>query len=129
MMSRPFIPTCVLQKNNLFFIVESEVCREFTFFVRLCSFITYRNHQNNFMNIDFTTQGTCSKRIEAEVENGIVKEVRFTGGCNGNLQGICALVKGMPVDEVIRKLEGIRCGSRPTSCPDQLCRALRSLQA
>jgi uncharacterized protein (TIGR03905 family) len=107
----------------LFFIVESEVCREFTFFV-----ITYRNHQNNFMNIDFTTQGTCSKRIEAEVENGIVKEVRFTGGCNGNLQGICALVKGMPVDEVIRKLEGIRCGSRPTSCPDQLCRALRSLQ-
>lgn len=69
------------------------------------------------MNIDFTTQGTCSKRIEAEVENGIVKEVRFTGGCNGNLQGICALVKGMPVDEVIRKLEGIRCGSRPTSCP------------
>ena len=81
------------------------------------------------MNIDFTTQGTCSKRIEAEVENGIVKEVRFTGGCNGNLQGICALVKGMPGDEVIRKLEGIRCGSRPTSCPDQLCRALRSLQA
>ena len=70
------------------------------------------------MNIDFTTQGTCSKRIEAEVENGIVKEVRFTGGCNGNLQGICALVKGMPVDEVIRKLEGIRCGSRLTSCPD-----------
>ena len=81
------------------------------------------------MKYSYRTTGTCSSQIDVEVENGIVKDVHFTGGCNGNLQGICALVKGMPVDEVIRKLEGIRCGSRPTSCPDQLCRALRSLQA
>ena len=76
----------------------------------------------------YQTKGTCSTSIDVEVEDGIIKFVQFYGGCNGNLQGICALVKGMPVDEVIRKLEGIRCGSRPTSCPDQLCRALRSLQ-
>lgn len=80
------------------------------------------------MKISYTTQGTCSRLIEAEVENGVLQEVRFTGGCNGNLQGISALVKGMSVDEVIRRLEGIRCGSRPTSCPDQLCKALRTLK-
>lgn len=79
------------------------------------------------MKISYTTQGTCSKLIEVEVENGILQEVHFTAGCNGNLQGISALVKGMPVDEVIRRLEGIRCGSRSTSCPDQLCKALRTL--
>lgn len=81
------------------------------------------------MKINYTTQGTCSKSIEVEVENGIVKEVHFVGGCNGNLQGIGALVKGMPVDEVVTRLEGIRCGSKLTSCPDQLCKALRSLKA
>lgn len=80
------------------------------------------------MKISYTTQGTCSKLIEAEVENGVLREVRFTGGCHGNLQGISALVKGMPVDEVINRLEGIRCGSRSTSCPDQLCKALRTLK-
>lgn len=81
------------------------------------------------MKIDYQTQGTCSTRIEAEVENGIVKNVCYTGGCNGNLKGICSLVKGMPVDEVIARLEGIRCGSKPTSCPDQLAKALRSAKA
>lgn len=81
------------------------------------------------MKINYTTQGTCSKSIEVEVENGIVKNVCFTGGCNGNLQGIGALVKGMKVDEVITRLEGIRCGSKLTSCPDQLCKALYSLKA
>ena len=80
------------------------------------------------MNIDFTTQGTCSKRIEAEVENGIVKEVRFTGGCNGNLQGISHLVEGMKIDDAISKLKGIRCGFKPTSCPDQLARALEEIK-
>ena len=77
----------------------------------------------------YKTQGTCSSLIEVEVENGIVTDIHFTGGCNGNLQGISSLVKGMAVDEVIARLEGIRCGSRPTSCPDQLCKALRSLQS
>lgn len=80
------------------------------------------------MKVCYKTQGTCSSLIEVEVENGIVTDVHFTGGCNGNLQGISSLVKGMAVDEVIARLEGIRCGSRPTSCPDQLCKALRSLQ-
>lgn len=80
------------------------------------------------MEINYTTQGTCSTRIEVEVEDGIVKNVRYTGGCNGNLQGISALVKGMPVEEVIARLEGIRCGNKITSCPDQLCKALRSMK-
>lgn len=80
------------------------------------------------MEINYTTQGTCSTRIELEVEDGIVKNVRYTGGCNGNLQGISALVKGMPVEEVIARLEGIRCGNKITSCPDQLCKALRSMK-
>lgn len=80
------------------------------------------------MVINYTTQGTCSTHIEVEIEDGIVKNVRYTGGCNGNLQGISALVKGMPVEEVIARLEGIRCGNKPTSCPDQLCKALRSIK-
>ena len=80
------------------------------------------------MKVCYETQGTCSSLIEVEVENGIVTDIHFTGGCNGNLQGISSLVKGMAVDEVIARLEGIRCGSRATSCPDQLCKALRSLQ-
>lgn len=77
------------------------------------------------MKISYRTQGTCSTLIEVDVEGGIVNEVHYTGGCNGNLQGISALVKGMPVDEVIKRLEGIRCGNKPTSCPDQLCKALK----
>ena len=77
------------------------------------------------MKINYKTQGTCSTDIEVDVEDGIVRDVHYVGGCNGNLQGISALVKGMPVDEVIRRLEGIRCGNKPTSCPDQLCKALR----
>lgn len=77
------------------------------------------------MKISYKTRGTCSTCIDVEVENGIVKDVRYTGGCNGNLKGISALVKGMPVDEVVRRLDGIRCGNKETSCPDQLCKALR----
>ena len=79
------------------------------------------------MKYTYKTQGTCSSHIELEVENGIVRQVAFWGGCNGNLQGISRLVKNLPVDEVIAKLEGIRCGNRPTSCPDQLCKALRQM--
>lgn len=73
----------------------------------------------------YKTSGTCSTFITVDVDNGILKDVSFQGGCNGNLKGICELVKGMPVNEVISKLEGISCGGRPTSCPDQLCQALR----
>ena len=77
------------------------------------------------MKINYRTQGTCSSFIEVEVENNKIKEVSFTGGCNGNLKGICSLVKGMEVNEVISRLEGIRCGNKNTSCPDQLCKALK----
>ncbi len=77
------------------------------------------------MKLTYKTAGTCSTAIEVNVDNGIVTDVRFAGGCNGNLQGICSLVKGMKVEEVLARLEGIRCGGRPTSCPDQLCKALR----
>jgi uncharacterized protein (TIGR03905 family) len=73
----------------------------------------------------YKTSGTCSSYIVLDVENGILKDASFQGGCNGNLKGICELVKGMPVEEIISKLEGISCGGRPTSCPDQLCQALR----
>ena len=77
------------------------------------------------MSYLYKTRGTCSKLIEVELDGDIVKSVKFTGGCNGNLQGIPRLVEGMTVDEVESRLTGIRCGMRPTSCPDQLARAVR----
>ena len=73
----------------------------------------------------YKTKGTCSTAIDIEVNDGIIESVQFTGGCNGNLKGICALVKGMRVEDAIEKLEGIRCGIRETSCPDQLAKALK----
>ena len=76
------------------------------------------------MYLNYRTQGTCSSNIELEVVDGIIRQVTFWGGCNGNLQGISRLVTGMPAAEVVKRLEGIRCGSRLTSCPDQLCQAL-----
>lgn len=79
------------------------------------------------MEYVYGTKGTCSTNIELKVEEGIVEEVVFWGGCNGNLQGISHLVKGMKVSDVITKLEGIRCGGKLTSCPDQLCNALREM--
>lgn len=72
----------------------------------------------------YQTQGVCSSQIDFEVEDGIVKNVRFTRGCNGNTQGISALVEGMSVDDVISKLKGTNCNGRGTSCPDQLAIAL-----
>lgn len=81
----------------------------------------------NTMTISYKTNGTCSSRIEVEVENNIIRDICFTGGCNGNLKGICSLVKGMDIHDVITKLEGIRCGNRNTSCPDQLCKALKTI--
>ena len=75
----------------------------------------------------YKTKGTCSTAIDIEVNDGIIESVQFSGGCNGNLKGICALVKGMRVEDAIEKLEGIRCGMKPTSCPDQLAQALKSL--
>jgi len=74
----------------------------------------------------YKTQGTCSQYIHFDVEDGKVHNVTFIGGCNGNLKGIGALVEGMEVEEVIRRVEGIRCGMKKSSCPDQLAEALKS---
>ncbi len=77
------------------------------------------------MNYKYKTHGTCSRQIEFELDNGIVKNVSFFGGCNGNLKGIAALVEGKPAQEVIDAIKGIKCGFKPTSCPDQLATALQ----
>ncbi|MDE6055422.1 MAG: TIGR03905 family TSCPD domain-containing protein [Lachnospiraceae bacterium] len=74
--------------------------------------------------MQYKTSGTCSQLIDFEVEDDIIRSVAFTGGCNGNLKGISALVSGMKVDDAISKLKGIKCGYKNTSCPDQLARAL-----
>lgn len=76
------------------------------------------------MNYEYRTQGTCSSKIKFDLEDGIVKNVKFTGGCNGNLKGIASLVEGMKAEEAAEKLQGIRCGFKNTSCPDQLSKAL-----
>lgn len=81
------------------------------------------------MKFTYKTKGVCSSSIELEIDDGQVKSVRFTGGCNGNLQGIGSLVEGMEVDDVIKKLSGIKCGFKGTSCPDQLAEALREYKS
>lgn len=78
------------------------------------------------MTVEYTTRGVCARKIYAEVEDGIVKNVKFVGGCNGNTQGIALLVDGMKVEDVIARLENVDCGGRGTSCPDQLAQALKS---
>ena len=78
------------------------------------------------MEYTYKTKGTCSREIAFEVENGKVKNVQFYGGCNGNLKGIGALVEGMNIDDVITRVEGITCGMKATSCPDQLAQALKA---
>ena len=70
------------------------------------------------------TNGVCSRQIYLNIEDGIVKDVEFVGGCHGNLQGIAALCRGRRADEVARTLRGIRCGNKPTSCPDQIALAI-----
>lgn len=76
----------------------------------------------------YTTKGTCSRAIEITVnDESIIESVKFIGGCSGNTQGVAALVKGMSVEEAISRLSGIKCGPRPTSCPDQLATALKEM--
>ena len=77
----------------------------------------------------YKTRGVCSRAINIEVEDGIIVNVEFIGGCSGNTQGVSALVKGMTAEEAIERLEGIRCGFKPTSCPDQLAKALKEALA
>ncbi len=78
------------------------------------------------MQFEYKTSGTCSQRIFFEIEDGKLKNVQFLGGCNGNLKGIGSLVEGMDIDTVISRLEGTTCGMKPTSCPDQLAKALKA---
>lgn len=75
--------------------------------------------------ISYNTSGTCSRKIDIELENGIITDVKFTGGCSGNTQGVAALCIGRKTEDVIDVLSGIRCGFKPTSCPDQLACALK----
>lgn len=77
------------------------------------------------MQYTYKTHGVCSQAITFNVEDGKVRNVQFFGGCNGNLKGIGALVEGMDIDEVIGRVEGIHCGMKQTSCPDQLAQALK----
>lgn len=75
----------------------------------------------------YKPKGVCSKAIDVEVEGDVIKSVKFTGGCNGNLQGISSLVAGMKIRDAIDKLRGIKCGIKNTSCPDQLACALQEI--
>ena len=79
--------------------------------------------------INYIPRGVCSKQYEITVTDGVIDEVKILGGCHGNLQGVCALVKGMKCDDVVAKLEGIKCGFKQTSCPDQLTRAIKEAMA
>ena len=77
------------------------------------------------MTITYRPKGVCSRLMRVEVEDGIIRQVEVQGGCSGNLQGISRLLVGMPVQQAIERMEGVRCGGKPTSCPDQLAKALR----
>ena len=77
------------------------------------------------MKITYIPKGVCSRQINIEVEDGVVQDVQYIGGCNGNLKGIGSLVKGRKVEDVIERLENIHCGMKNTSCPDQLAQALK----
>lgn len=74
----------------------------------------------------YQTRGVCSRVITFDLEDGIVRNVAFQGGCEGNSQGLSRLAEGMPAEELVKRLRGVRCGARPTSCPDQLARALEN---
>ena len=81
------------------------------------------------MVFNYRPRGTCSQFFEFKIENNIIKSLRVTGGCSGNLQGISSLVRGMDIDHVIERFEGIHCGFKPTSCPDQIAQALKKFKA
>lgn len=79
--------------------------------------------------LEYKTHGTCSRMVAVEVEDGVVTDCTFVGGCSGNTQGVASLVKGMKVEDAIAKMRGIKCGFKDTSCPDQLARALEEISA
>ena len=78
------------------------------------------------MTIQYTPRGVCSRSFQIEVEDGVIRSVQVVGGCDGNLKGLSSLLAGMKVEEAVQRMEGIRCGGKPTSCPDQLAQALKS---
>ncbi|MGN1004271.1 MAG: TIGR03905 family TSCPD domain-containing protein [Oscillospiraceae bacterium] len=80
------------------------------------------------MKVTYTPRGVCSRQMMVEAEDGVITDVQVLGGCDGNLKGLMSLLKGMSVEQAISRLEGIRCGMKATSCPDQLAKALRKLQ-
>ena len=80
------------------------------------------------MKYQYEPKGVCSRLMELEVEDGIVKDATVIGGCNGNLQGICRLIRGMKTEDVIARLDGIHCGTKQTSCPDQFAQALKQIK-
>ena len=79
------------------------------------------------MTIQYTPKGVCSRAFQIEVEEGVIRSVQVTGGCDGNLKGLSSLLKGMTVEDAIQRMEGIRCGMKATSCPDQLALALEQM--
>ena len=81
------------------------------------------------MEFTYKPKGVCSKLMELDIEDGKIQSLKVTGGCSGNLQGIAKLVEGMEIDEVIKRLEGIRCGFKSTSCPDQIAKALEQYKS
>ena len=81
------------------------------------------------MTYEYLTKGTCSRKIKVDLDGDIIQSVEFTGGCNGNTKGLSAIVKGMKAQDVIERFQGITCGFRQTSCPDQLAKALEQALA
>jgi len=107
------------------FIKMLETKRSFCYNIKYL--YTICNMYTGGMIMRYVPKGVCSKAIDIDIQDGIIQSVSFTGGCNGNLQGISSLVKGMPAKEAISRLKGIKCGFKPTSCPDQLAQALESI--
>lgn len=93
----------------------------------MLSLLKNKTQEYKMKTITYQTSGTCSRFIELTGDNGKITNVQFYGGCHGNLQGISSLVKGMKYEDVIARLKGISCNGKPTSCPDQLCRAIEQL--
>ena len=77
------------------------------------------------MNVNFTPKGVCARNMSFDIENGVIRNLKVMGGCNGNLKGIASLVEGMKIEDVVSRLEGIDCGGKGTSCPDQLAKAVK----
>ena len=98
--------------------------KQLKYIAKICATILLKRRNQMTEVLQYETTGTCCKMMQVKVNNGIIEDADFLGGCNGNLQGIKHLIKGMKIDDVIEKLKGIQCGSKPTSCPDQLAQCL-----